>query len=435
MQHSIERMGEEEKERKVLTELAGKLSMTQTKEDQRKIISYVINQVYPDLSPREKNSLIDKFLRFGQFEDLMEDSDIEDILINSINSVFVFHAKKGMIKTNKTFKDVEDLNIFAEKLLVVSGKTEFKPVNNFHLPDGSRVNIVSSPTGPQITIRKFKHRTLSIIDLIKSGTLDYFLAAQLWVYSEGLGIKPANLLIGGMPGSGKTTLLNALFSFFPTNERTVVIEDTLELNTKSKENCSRLECNPELSMRDLVKNTLRMRPDRIIVGEVRGEEAMDLMTAMNIGKICMGTLHASTSREAVMRLQNEPMNIPQESVPLIDVFVIIRHFLLPSGVFRTVSQVSEVGGIEKKVLLSDLCIFDPKSGKMAESHPSVIYRDKLAEAAGITPKEIMDEINLRSKILKTLEKNNITTIEAISEFCAKYYENPNKALTSIGLPM
>jgi flagellar protein FlaI len=301
------------------------------------------------------------------------------------------------------------------------------------LPDGGRVNVVTSPYGPQVTFRKFKQKPLSIIDLVESGSMDYGVAAQLWLYAEGLGIKPANLMIGGMPGSGKTTLLNALFSFFPTNERIVVIEDTLELNTDMRDNCARLESTGELSMRELVKNTLRMRPDRLIVGEVRGEEASDMMTAMNIGKICMGTIHASSSREVVMRLENAPMNVPTEIVPLIDVFIIVRQFYMEGRVLRAIVQISETGGIEKKVLLSDLANFDVKSGKMLEAHPSVIYRDRLASASGVTPKEILDETEARKKILMQLAQKGKRSIEELAEFCSLYYKNADATIDKYGI--
>ena len=152
---------------------------------------------------------------------------------------------------------------------------------------------------------------LSIIDLIRRGTMSYEAAGQLWLYMEGLSIRPANIIISGGPGTGKTTLLNALLSFIPEKDRLVVIEDTLELNTFMEDSCSRLETDDELTLSDLVKNSLRMRPERIIVGEVRGAEARDMITAVNIGKYCMGTIHALSARETITRLHNEPMNVPR----------------------------------------------------------------------------------------------------------------------------
>ena len=205
---------------------------------------------------------------------------------------------------------------------------------NLELPNlEGRVNIAISSFGPQLTITKAKLSPLSIVDLVTRGTLNYEVAAQLWLYLEGMSIRPANIIIAGGPGVGKTTLLNALFSFIPLGDRVVVIEDTLELNTFLDDSCSRLESDDELSLADLVKNSLRMRPERIVIGEVRGEEARDMMTAANIGKYCIGTMHALTSREAIIRLQNEPMNIPEMLVNLIDVFIVLKRYHVDNKVF------------------------------------------------------------------------------------------------------
>ena len=148
---------------------------------------------------------------------------------------------------------------------------------------------------------------------------DYSMAARLWLYVDGLKIRPANMLIGGIPGAGKTTLLNAMFSFFRPEQRIVTIEETYELNTSTQENCVNLQTSDDLPMEALVKSSLRMRPDLIIVGEVRGAEANDMMTAMNIGKISMGTIHASSSRDIVNRLEHTPMKVPIDIIPVIDV--------------------------------------------------------------------------------------------------------------------
>jgi flagellar protein FlaI len=263
--------------------------------------------------------------------------------------------------------------------------------------------------------------------LIKNGTLTAELAAQFWLYVEGLKIKPANILVAGGPGSGKTTLLNALFSFIPKNERMVVIEDTLELNTDLEENCSRLESDDELNLMDLVKNSLRMRPDRIIVGEVRGREAHDMMTAMNIGKYCMGTVHASTAREAIIRLTNEPMNVPELLMTLVDVIVVMRRYNLSNRqTQRVVGQLVETAGMEsdERVLLSFLWSYNFAKSCFQESIVSSIYRDRLAELSGYTSKEVMDEISRRISLIKLLVEKNITDFPKVTEICRRYMDNP-----------
>ncbi|MBM3250596.1 MAG: hypothetical protein FJZ09_07170, partial [Candidatus Omnitrophica bacterium] len=224
------------------------------------------------------------------------------------------------------------------------------------------------------------------------------------------------------------------FSFIPTSERMVVIEDTLELNTDLKENCSRLESDETMSLADLVKNSLRMRPDRIIVGEVRGREAQDLMTAMNIGKYCMGTIHASTSREAIIRLTNEPMNVPDVLVSLVDVFVIMRRFSHEGKVQRVVGELVETAGMEQgKVLLSLLRHYDFSRTVFAETAVSSIYRDRLAEVSGRTPRQIMEEISQRARIMHALVDKNINDYFEVTNLCRRYVTDPQGVIKELGL--
>ena len=259
-------------------------------------------------------------------------------------------------------------------------------------------------------------------------------AAQLWIYVDGLSIRPANILLAGGPGTGKTTMLNALFSFIPEKDHVVIIEDTLELNTLLMDTVSRLESDEELSLADLVKNSLRMRPERIVVGEVRGVEARDMITAMNVGKFCMCTIHALTSREAIIRLQSEPMNIPEALVNLIDVFVVLKRFHVEDKVFRIIDEVSETGGMEqKKILLSSIYKYNYEQNRVALMSPSTIYRDKLAREAGIKPRAIINETLVRAMVLKQLHERGVHTLKDVTTFCRAYRNDPADAMERIGL--
>jgi len=356
-------------------------------------------------------------------------------MVNHLSPIYIRKTKTGISKTDKGFSSREELDLFIRKLIIFSGRKTTRKINNVELAEiKGRANIAYSPFGPQITITRAKEKPLSIIELIKSGTLTPQLAAQLWLYAEGLGVKPANIIISGGPGTGKTTLLNALFSFIPENERIVVIEDTLELNTSSEENCSRLESDEETTLADLVKNSLRMRPDRIIVGEVRGKEAEDLMTAMNIGKYCMGTLHASTARETIMRLENEPMNVPEILVNLVDVFVIMRRYNINGRIQRVVGELVETAGMERKmVLLSSLWSYDLAKGKFLESSVSSIYRDRLVQISGKSAKEIIEEVKARANFITILSQKDITDIKDVTRICRKFVTDRQAIISELGL--
>jgi len=434
-----------EVENEILDKLSGKIFLLQDITRKRDVIFQAFLEVY-NSSPRckkfirksrglELEGFFKEFFSYGIIDEFLSDQEVEDIMINYLSPIYIHKTKIGMIKTERRFSSQEELDLFIKKLIVFSGRKTTRKINNLELSEiKGRVNIIYSPFGPQITITRAKEKPLSIIELIKSNTLSPQLAAQLWLYVEGLGVKPANLIISGGPSSGKTTLLNALFSFIPENERVVVIEDTLELNTVLEENYSRLESDPEVTLADLVKNALRMRPDRIIVGEVRGKEAQDLMTAMNIGKYCMGTLHASTARETIMRLENEPMNVPEVLINLVDVFVIMRRYNIEGKIQRVVGELVETAGMEKKiVLLSSLWSYDLANARFQELAVSSIYRDRLAQISGKSVKDIMDELNCRANLLKVLLEKNIKDINAVAEVCRKYLKNRQALMSELGL--
>ena len=241
------------------------------------------------------------------------------------------------------------------------------------------------------------------------------------------------MLIVGGPGAGKTTLLNALLSFIPSNERVVIIEDTLELNTRFMENFSRLESGEDLSLEYLVKNTLRMRPERIIVGEVRGREAQDMMTAMNIGKYCMGTIHASNTKEAFTRLENAPMNIPPSLINLIDILVVLKRFRKGNTIQRVAEEISETSFMhQKRPLVSVMWKYDYKTNCIKEESPCTVFRDKLAEATGRETVYVLREHQLRTKILYLLKEKSIKTFHEITKFSSIYNKDREQALDSIG---
>ncbi len=263
----------------------------------RKDFIALLKQGFPEIKKTEDvvDYVLDNSIGYGFIAPLLCDPELEEIMVNSPRfPVFVFHRKSGMCKTNLEVVNEETVEKLVQKIaLTIDKKFDAdNPLLDARLPDGSRVNAtfkLVSPKGFSLTIRKFTEVPYSVVDLIENGTLTAELAAFLWVMVEGFNIEPMNIIVTGGSSSGKTTTLNALATFIRHSDRIVSIEDTLELDLGSRENWIPLESKPAIaskaviSMDDLLKNAMRMRPDRIILGEVRGEEAQTLFTAMDTG--------------------------------------------------------------------------------------------------------------------------------------------------------
>jgi pilus assembly protein CpaF len=265
-----------------------------------------------NLTEREKFfiEIIDEVLGLGPLEPFLKDPTISDILVNTYNSIYV--ERHGRLEpTDARFKDDAHLMRIIDKIVSTVGRRidESTPMVDARLPDGSRVNAIIQPLaldGPILSIRRFAVNPLELEDLINYQTLVPEIADLL----KGIVRSKLNVIISGGTGSGKTTLLNVLSRFIPEEERIVTIEDAAELQLK-QDHLVRLETRPpniegkgEVVQRDLVRNSLRMRPDRIIVGEVRGKEAFDMLQAMNTGhEGSLTTIHANTSRDALIRLE------------------------------------------------------------------------------------------------------------------------------------
>ena len=389
--------------------------------------------------------LFQDLVGYGEIDPLIRDDNLEEIMVIGIDKpVFVYHREYGMMKTNILFKDAgEVMNLIDSIARQINRRIDQEsPILDGRLPDGSRVNATIPPIsadGPSMTIRKFKRDPLTIIDLINSKTISVELAAFFWLCFDGLGVKSANAIISGGTSSGKTTTLNALSSFINPKERIITIEDTLELQIPH-EHVIRMETRPpnvenrgELTMNDLVKNSLRQRPDRIIVGEVRGSEAITLFTALNTGHSGFGTLHSNDARETITRLTNAPMSVPNIMISAIDFIIMQNRIYRPDGVsFRRISEVAEVSGIEEGVIqLNKIFEWDPQSDTIKNVGITSKTLTEIANVSGNSLNSLYDEIKNREIVLQHMVDQNIRSIRDVSTVLEMYYLDSQKVLNRI----
>lgn len=389
--------------------------------------------------------LFQDLVGYGEIDPLIRDDNLEEIMVIGIDKpVFVYHREYGMMKTNILFKDAgEVMNLIDSIARQINRRIDQEsPILDGRLPDGSRVNATIPPIsadGPSMTIRKFKRDPLTIIDLINSKTISVELAAFFWLCFDGLGVKSANAIISGGTSSGKTTTLNALSSFINPKERIITIEDTLELQIPH-EHVIRMETRPpnvenrgELTMNDLVKNSLRQRPDRIIVGEVRGSEAITLFTALNTGHSGFGTLHSNDARETITRLTNAPMSVPNIMISAIDFIIMQNRIYRSDGVsFRRISEVAEVSGIEEGVIqLNKIFEWDPQSDTIKNVGITSKTLTEIANVSGNSLNSLYDEIKNREIVLQHIVDWNIRSIRDVSTVLEMYYLDSQKVLNRI----
>ncbi|HVB66373.1 MAG TPA: CpaF family protein [Acetobacteraceae bacterium] len=344
--------------------------------DVERLISELASQNRAQLNAREQralaNELVNDIVGLGPLEPLLEDDAINDIMVNGPNRVFVERRGKTVLSEVR-FRDTSHLIGICQRIAAAIGRRvdESSPMVDARLKDGSRVNIVFPPLaldGPYVSIRKFSRTKIDLAQLVEFGALTPSVARVLQV----AGRARLNVIISGGTGSGKTTLLNALSNFIDLAERVVTVEDAAELQLQQP-HVVRLETRPaslegkgEITQRDLVRNALRMRPDRIIIGEVRGGEAFDMLQAMNTGHDgSMSTIHANTTRDALTRIENMVqmgnMGLPSKAirtqiVGAVDLIVQVERQRDGS---RRVTQVTEVCGMEADVVaLNDVFQFE-----------------------------------------------------------------------------
>lgn len=377
------------------------------------------------LSASERQRLVTEIMNdvvgLGPIEPFLADSTVDEIMVNGTDPIYIERAGQ-IVKTDANFVSDEHLRRVIDRIVGAVGRRidESSPMVDARLPDGSRVNAVIPPLavdGPALTIRKFAVDAYQVDDLIGFGTATAELMAMLRLCVE-VGL---NVLVTGGTGTGKTTLLNVLSGFIPEGERIVTIEDAVELQLHQP-HVVRLESRPqniegrgEVTVRDLVRNSLRMRPDRIIVGEVRGSEALDMLQAMNTGHDgSLSTVHCNSPRDALSRLETlvlmSGVDLPSRAIreqisSALDLIVHLHRFRDGS---RRITQVCEVVGMEGGTITTgDIYDFDRSAGFDAEGRVLGVIRptgvrpkftDKLLEAGVVLPTDIygQDATMLRS---------------------------------------
>ncbi|MBR9677207.1 type II/IV secretion system ATPase subunit [Candidatus Woesearchaeota archaeon] len=398
-------------------------------------IGDLINRYFPDIDDQHKGFLttylIQRALGMGRIEILMDDKQLEEVAINSSDEpVWVYHQKTGWLKTNITVEDEDQTRHYATMIGRKVGRqiSILDPLLDAHLNEGDRVNATLMPIstfGNSITLRKFSRDPWTITSFLKFKTLSIEAAALIWT---AIQYELSALVVGGT-ASGKTSMLNVVSNFFPPTQRVISIEDTREIRLPKYQHwlamstrTANAEGRGEVSMLDLLVNSLRQRPDRIIVGEVRRKrEAETLFEAIHTGHSVYATFHANTAEEAVTRLTNPPIEVPKIMLPAISM-LLVQYRNRRTGMRRTFQLAEVLPDGNSNVILQ----YDAKRDNMLAANKSKALMDTLELFTGHTQKELNSELKEKVQLLKIMVQKNIEGIDDVGLVMAHYYTNKEK---------
>ncbi|MCJ7429199.1 MAG: type II/IV secretion system ATPase subunit [Candidatus Nanohaloarchaeota archaeon QJJ-5] len=407
----------------------------------------IIEEVLPDIDPESQailvGNLLHDMLGLGDLELLLHDENLEEMVVNSADEpVWAYHKEYGWLKTDLVMESEEQIQNYASMIGRRVGKqiSNLNPLLDAHLTTGDRTNATIKPISTQgntITIRKFARDPWTITDFIENKTINPEVAALLWICIQ----YEMNIIVSGGTGAGKTSMLGVLMPFIPSNNRIVSIEDTREIRLPEFLHWVPLttrEPNPEgkggVSMNDLLVNSLRMRPDRIIVGEIRREKQAEvLFEAMHTGHSVYSTLHAETAAQTIRRLVNPPINVPQTLVEAIDLNVVM--FRDRRRNIRRAMQVSEVvtdymGG-DAEMEPNTLYKWHARDDEVKKKEESREVFDRLNLHAGLTKGEIKQSIQDRKAILNWMVDHQINDVDQVGKVIAEFYQEEGAVIDRV----
>lgn len=383
---------------------------------------------------------------FGLIDPLMHDAMVEDISCGGINiPLYVWQRNFESIKTNVVFKGENELNEFVMKMVHRSGKhvSAAFPVSDVALPGNHRMAILYqkevTPKGTSFTIRKFKEEPYTIIDLINFDTLDVNIAAYLWMVMQ----HKMSATVIGSTASGKTTMLNAITTLINPTFKIFTVEDVAEINIPH-ENwfalVSRvgfgLENQGEVGLFELIKAGLRHRPDYMVVGEIRGEEAYVLFQALATGHSGLATMHADSAESALKRLMQKPMNIPPAYLPLMNCAITVKRvvpkaIVTSGGVVSGTRRVLAVSEILSESKLNNVFTWDSSSDGFKGDVRNSVLLQKIGRDTGLNMDEIAEEFQKRVLVLQWMIEQNIRDYKSVSSIVRAYYQNPNELMQKV----
>ncbi len=421
------------------------LSLADIEETLRTALTDYLERYGVQIDPRTFHKLFyylyRSFRGYGKLDPIMHDPYVEDISCDGYDlPIFVYHEGYTDIETNVSFARGE-LDDFVVRLAQHSGRhiSIGEPVTETTLPDGSRAELALgeevTPRGSAFTVRKYSDEPFTPVDLLDYGTFDLDQMAYLWLAIEN----NRSLIFAGGTASGKTTSMNAISMFIPPRSKVLTIEDTRELslyhdNWLSSVTREQVHEGKDITMYDLLRSALRHRPEYIIVGEVRGDEAITLFQAMNTGHTTYSTMHADSVQTVINRLENNPINVPRAMVQSLDILCIQTLARQGDRRVRRADRIVEIGSISERtgdLNYSDLYSWDPQSDTVDGRYTDSNVLDEIAEENGWSDREFREEFRDRERVIQYMVDNDISRYDRFTAVVKRYARDPDAVLEGI----